>query len=261
MTPPARCCASSARGKPPGRRPICCVPGSNATACREPYTPTGRTCMCACPTCRSGCGEKPRSPSSDRCAPSWGSASSPPVRRRPRGGWSVCTRLAAVSNYDDANAYLQEHYIAQHNRHYARPAAAEADYHRQRPTARQLDDVFWLEEERVLSEDWVVRYKNRLLQLARQNRHWAPAQSRVRVRENEPGHIVIHYRGQSLPFREIPLASSTARSRGRGAAPSPATPSPKPTAAAGRPHRSPAGHHPWRQGWQNMKTPAFSPAW
>src|SRR6266566_4180626 len=91
MTPPARCCASSARGKPPGRRPICCVPGSNATACREPYTPTGRTCMCACPTCRSGCGEKPRSPSSDRCAPSWGSASSPPVRRRPRDGWSACT--------------------------------------------------------------------------------------------------------------------------------------------------------------------------
>src|SRR5213082_2550499 len=170
-------------------------------------------------------------------------------------------RLATVSNYDDANAYLQEHYIAQHNRHYARPAAAEADYHRQRPTARQLDDVFWLEEERVLSEDWVVRNKNRLLQLARQNRHWAPAQSRVRVRENEPGHIVIHYRGQSLPFREIPLASSTARSRGRGAAPSPATPSPKPTVAAGRPHRSPAGNHPWRQGWQNMKTPAFSPAW
>src|SRR5436853_5446706 len=69
-------------------------------------------------------------------------------------------RLATVSNYDDANAYLQEHYIAQHNRHYARPAAAEADYHRQRPTARQLDDGFWLEEERVLSEDWVVRYKN-----------------------------------------------------------------------------------------------------
>src|SRR5438552_3574664 len=28
MTPPARCCASSARAKPPGRRPICCVPGS-----------------------------------------------------------------------------------------------------------------------------------------------------------------------------------------------------------------------------------------
>src|SRR5256884_6397019 len=118
-------------------------------------------------------------------------------------------RLAPVSNHDDANAYLQEPYITQHNRHYARPAAPAAGFPRQRPTAPHLDDVFWLEEERVLSEDWVVRYKNRLLQLARQNRHWAPAQSRVRVRENEPGHIVIHYPGQSWPFREIPLASST----------------------------------------------------
>src|SRR5205807_2624926 len=203
---------------------------------------------------------------------SWGSASSPPVRRRPRGGWSACT-VPIRTGWSRSCGWPQSatmtmpmlicrsitspSTIATN----ARPAAAEADYHRQRPTARQLDDVFWLEEERVLSEDWVVRYKNRLLQLARQNRHWAPAQSRVRVRENEPGHIVIHYRGQSLPFREIPLASSTARSRGRGAAPSPATPSPKPTAAAGRPHRSPAGNHPWRQGWQNMKTPAFSPAW
>jgi len=63
-------------------------------------------------------------------------------------------RLAGVSHYEAANAYLQEHYIAQHNHHYARPATAEADYHRQRPTARQLDEVFWLEQERVLSADW-----------------------------------------------------------------------------------------------------------
>ena len=31
-----------------------------------------------------------------------------------------------------------------------------------------------------MSEDWVVRYKNRLLQLQRQSQHWAPSQSRVR---------------------------------------------------------------------------------
>src|SRR2546425_947751 len=78
-------------------------------------------------------------------------------------------RLAGIANYEQANAYLEEHYLAEHNRRYARPAAAEADYHRRPPTARQLDEVFWLEEERVVSEDWVVRYKNRLLQLERQS--------------------------------------------------------------------------------------------
>jgi hypothetical protein len=129
-------------------------------------------------------------------------------------------RLAGVAGYDDANRYLAEHYIAEHyiaahNRRYARPAAEVADYHRRRPTARQLDQVFWLEEERVVSEDWVVRYKNRLLQLERQSQHWAPSRSRVLVRENEAGQIQINYREQSLPFREVQRAF-TARSEERG---------------------------------------------
>src|SRR5207253_1188708 len=129
-------------------------------------------------------------------------------------------RLAGIADYDDANRYLAEHYIAEHNRRYTRPAAEAADYHRRRPTARQLDQVFCLEEDRVVSEDWVVRYKNRLLQLARQSQHWAPSRSRVLVRENEAGQIQISYRDQALPFREVQHAS-TARSGGRGAAPSP----------------------------------------
>src|SRR5437867_8115264 len=169
-------------------------------------------------------------------------------------------RLAGISDYEAANADLEQHYIAQHNRRYARAAAAEADYQRPRPTGPQLDEVFWLEQERVLSEGWVVRYKNRLLQLERQNHHWAPAQSRVLLRENEQGQIAIRYRGQSLAFHEIALAS-TERSRERGAAPSPATPSPNPIPPAARPRHTPAADHPWRQGWQNMKTPAFSHAW
>jgi transposase len=162
-------------------------------------------------------------------------------------------RLAGIAGYDDANRYLAEHYIAEHNRRYARPAAEAADYHRRRPTARQLDQVFCLEEDRVVSEDWVVRYKNRLLQLARQSQHWAPSRSRVLVRENEAGQIQISYRDQALPFREVQRRGSTARSEERGAAPSPAPPSPKP---------SPVKPHPWRQRrFQDMKTPAFSSAW
>jgi transposase len=134
-------------------------------------------------------------------------------------------RLAGIANYDEANAYLEEHYLAEHNRRYARPAAAEADYHRRRPTARQLDEVFWLEEERVVSGDWVVSYKNRWLQLERKSRHWAPAKSRVLVRENESGEVAIHYRGQRLLYREL-KAASKALSEGRGVGPYPPPPPP-----------------------------------
>jgi transposase len=112
-------------------------------------------------------------------------------------------RLARIDGYAEANRYLDEHYLADHNRRYARPAASPLDYHRRRPTARQLDAVFWLEEERVVSADWVVSYKTRLLQLERQSQHYAPARSRVTVRENERGELAMLYRGQKIAFREI----------------------------------------------------------
>jgi transposase len=162
-------------------------------------------------------------------------------------------RLAGIANYDQANAYLEEHYLAEHNRRYAHAAVASADYHRRRPTARQLDEVFWLEEERVVSEDWVVRYNNRVLQLERQSQHWALARSRVRVRENEAGEVAIHYRGQRLGFRE--LKASTALSEGRGAAPSPAPPSP-----ILRRSLPPAPNHPWRKGFSAKAHARFSGA-
>jgi len=162
-------------------------------------------------------------------------------------------RLAGIANYDQANAYLDEHYLADHNRRYAHAAVAPADYHRRRPTARQLDEVFWLEEERVVSEDWVVRYHNRLLQLERKSQHWAPAKGRVLVRENEAGEVAIHYRGQRLLFRE--LKASTALSEGRGAAPSPAPPSP-----ILRRSLPPASDHPWRKGFSVKARALFSGA-
>lgn len=112
-------------------------------------------------------------------------------------------RLAGIASYDQANGFLEEGYLADHNRRYARPPASAADYHRRRPTARQLDEVFWLEEERVVSADWVVSYKTRLLQLERQSRHYAPARSRVTVRENQRGELAILYRGYKLGYKEI----------------------------------------------------------
>ncbi|MGC9197643.1 MAG: ISNCY family transposase [Acidobacteriaceae bacterium] len=112
-------------------------------------------------------------------------------------------RLAGISDYEAANCYLDQHYLADHNRRYARPAASTVDYHRRRPTARQLEEVFRLEEERVVSADWVVSYKTRLLQLERQSQRYAPARSRVTVGENEQGELTVTYHGRCLRFRQI----------------------------------------------------------
>ena len=49
-----------------------------------------------------------------------------------------------------------------------------------------LDRVFQLEEHRVLSNDWVVRYDTRYLQIARQSSQ-VPARSTVHARSERRG--------------------------------------------------------------------------
>ena len=77
------------------------------------------------------------------------------------------------------------------------------DYHRAKPRKAWLDEVFRLETERTLSNDWVVRYDNRLFQVQAQSRKYAPAQGKVVVCEWQDGTVEIEYRGSKLPWKEI----------------------------------------------------------
>lgn len=144
-------------------------------------------------------------------------------------------RLRGINNYAQANRYLPT-YWEDHNRRYARVAAG-GDCHRRRPTLRQLEAVFCLKQERVVSQDWVVSYNGRWLQLERQSRHWAPARSRVTVCEWEDGRIAIQYRGQRLRFHEI------ARRPGPQVRPA------EPKAIRSR-HPGPSPSHPWRTAYK-----------
>jgi len=157
-------------------------------------------------------------------------------------------RLAGISDYPAASRYLDQRYVAEHNRRFARPAASETDYHRRKPTARQLDEIFCLEEERVVSQDWVIRYKGQLLQLERQSRHYAPTRSRVLVRESQAGEIAVHYRGRRLAFREI--AARPARAAAALDAVSPAR----------RGHSIPSPSHPWKRSYKELPTPTAASA-
>ena len=96
-----------------------------------------------------------------------------------------------------------------------------------------MDHALQLEETRVLSNDWVVRYDTRYLQVTRQSR-LAPARSTVVVREAVSGAIEIRYRGRLMQWREIaaPPARATVATR---------------PAVTGPSHRRPSADHPWRR--------------
>ena len=115
-------------------------------------------------------------------------------------------RRKKIRTHEQANIYLQQEYLPEHNRRFRHVAAEGENYHRPAPSAAELREVFRLESERIISNDWVVRYDNRLFQVQGQSRKYAPAQGKVVVCEWQDGTVEIEYRGRKLPWKEISSA-------------------------------------------------------
>lgn len=161
-------------------------------------------------------------------------------------------RRKKIKTYDEANEFLDQEYLPEHNRRFACEPAAPEDYHRPKPSQKELDEVFRLETERVIGNDWVVRYQNRYFQVKHAGRQYAPAKSKVQVCEWEDGRLEIRYRGQKMQWDELaerPQPSRAARAE-RKSRPYGGTP--------------PTASHPWKQSYQGMKVhrpPAAPSVW
>lgn len=104
----------------------------------------------------------------------------------------------------------------------------------------RLNQVFRLQDTRTVSNDWVVRYDNRLLQLERHT-HRPPARSTVVIFEDPAGQLEIRYRDRVVRRTEIavPVVRST---------PSAPVLRPPQEATASWTRRRPSADHPWRRG-------------
>jgi len=152
-------------------------------------------------------------------------------------------RRKGIQDYEAANGYLEEEYLPEHNRRFAREAARPEDYHVRRPSAARLREVFRLETERWVSNDWVVQYRGHFLQLKPQNRRYGPTQSKAMICEWEDGAVEVRYRNERIEYEDLVLRPSVV------------------TAPKGRPRREPAQHgrskpapnHPWREGYEERR--------
>lgn len=149
-------------------------------------------------------------------------------------------RRKGIISHEAVNVYLRSEYLPEHNLRFRRAAARAEDYHRGAPRAVELDRIFRLQSERVISEDWVVRYANRWFQLERGSRNYAPARSTVLVCEGRHGALTIEYRGRSLGFREIAAPTQPAGKAVKSS-------EWQRKAAAASVRRKAAANHPWKQ--------------
>jgi len=149
-------------------------------------------------------------------------------------------RRKGINSHAGANEYLQNQYLPEHNRRFAHLPAKPEDYHGRKPSSRELREIFRLETERTISNDWVIRHNGRYLQL-QPGRRYGPTKSKALVCEWEDGTMEVYYRDQRIAFTEL------------------LDPKPKaPTQVLLAPARVPVVRkakkdHPWRQGYQNMK--------
>jgi hypothetical protein len=123
--------------------------------------------------------------------------------RHPSGSLGEEVAAQGLTSHAAVNEYLEREYLAEHNRRFARAAAEPEDYHRRRPSASALRQIFRLETERRISNDWVVRHEGRLLQLQPKHRHYGPTQVKALVCEWEDGNLEVYYRGERLAYQEL----------------------------------------------------------
>jgi len=115
--------------------------------------------------------------------------------------WVKELRLEGVQDLQGANRLLPT-FAERINAKFAVPARSETDFHRVVPEGIDLKDIFCFEETRTVSNDWVIRYKNRFFQILRQS-NLPPAQGKVQVREYLDGSLHLVYRDQEVLFKEI----------------------------------------------------------
>ena len=140
-------------------------------------------------------------------------------------------RLAKINDLESANRFLEQTYLKEFNRRFARPAASPLDAHGGVP--RNLDEILSWEEERVVQKDWTVVCEGKGYQLDRQHEALSLAGRKVVVRTLRDGRVQLADRGQKLKGRELP---------GR-----PERVKPSRAIQAVREVRPPAANHPWRR--------------
>lgn len=97
---------------------------------------------------------------------------------------------AGIKDVESANRFIREEYLPEHNRNFARPPADPTScFVSSRGVV--LDDILCIEEERRVTNDNVVRYDNRFLQISKQQDRATCKGLNVKVREHLDGTISV----------------------------------------------------------------------
>jgi hypothetical protein len=115
-------------------------------------------------------------------------------------------RKQKVRTVEGANAYLEKEYLPLWNERFTVRPASEVDAHRPLGKGHDLASILSHVEQRVMGEDYTIRYAGRLYQLTREQARPGLKKQTVRVEQRLDGRVVVQWRGQALEVRECERA-------------------------------------------------------
>jgi hypothetical protein len=107
-------------------------------------------------------------------------------------------RQRGISDLAAANKFLEEEFLGPFNKQFEKTPAQSADLHRVVTATLDLPRVLAVQEERVVQNDWTVRWKNAFFQLQRDS-GLQPGQ-RVTVCDQLDGHVRLFSRDRELAY-------------------------------------------------------------
>lgn len=111
-------------------------------------------------------------------------------------------RLKNISNIEDANMFLKEIFIPQYNKKYAKEPLKKASFFR-KASAEELNQALCVKEYRILKNDFTVRYKNKILQLTKQQKAIIQPKDKILVYDHLKGNIELYIRKTQLFFEQV----------------------------------------------------------
>ena len=110
-------------------------------------------------------------------------------------------RKRNVCTLEAANGYLEKEYLPLWNERFTVRPAHEADAHRPLSQQHDLASILSHVEDRVIGEDYTIRYDGRVYRLEREQVGPGLKRQAVRVEQRLDGRLVVQWRGQALELK------------------------------------------------------------
>jgi len=154
-------------------------------------------------------------------------------------------RLRGISSIERGNAFLDAKFLDELNGRYAVKAERDQDLHRPLEAGVVLDEILCVVEERVVGNDWCVRWRGRWLQVDAVHAGLDLPGRKVLVKQRPDGVLVLLRGEERLTFRELKAKPERAKRK---------------KAVVNNRRYRPAATHPWNKGPAVGPRPSGSPA-